>query len=120
MTNHATTPEDILALARYEVEQAAGYESDELSAHRAKARDYYNGVMLAAPEGRSQLVSFDVADTIHALMAQLTRMFSTSNVEFTPEDERDEQGATAEGDAVEWFIKRAGGVAMLNTAAHDA
>ena len=66
---------DILALAKYEVEQSTGYDQDVLSVKREQALNYYNGIMPAAPAGNSQLVSFDVADTVNSLMSQVARIF---------------------------------------------
>ena len=54
------TDNEIVTIARTEVERALGYDSDELATTRENALDYYHGKMASAPEGRSQIVSHDV------------------------------------------------------------
>ena len=112
--------EDILAVARFEVEQSIGYDQDVLSLKREYALKYYNGIMAAAPEGRSQLVSHDVADTVNSLMSQVGRIFQTTNIMFEANSEEDEQSATTESDACKWQLDKIDGYSTLHEAAHDA
>ena len=111
---------DIIALAQYEVDQANGYEQDVLSTKREMALNYYNGKMKAAPEGRSQIVSMDVADTVNSLMSQVGRIFQTSNVIFEALSEEDEPKSKMESDACKWQLDKSDGHKLLHEAAHDA
>jgi len=111
---------EIVTLVRREVEAAQGYDSDVLSTKRERALDYYNGRMTAAAEGRSNMVSFDVADTVHALLAQIIPIFQSSIIEFSPESEEDEPQAQLESDFVRWQLEKSGGYKILSEAAHDA
>ena len=62
------TNDEVVAIARIEVDQAQGYDADVLATVRENALNYYHGDTAAAPAGRSQFVSHDVADTVHALL----------------------------------------------------
>lgn len=112
--------EDLAAIVYREVTQARGYDSDTLSAARKSALDMYSGRMAAAPEGRSQAVSLDVADAIHAILAQITPVVRTSQVEFEPQHQDDEQAAQMETDFVNVAIKRASGYDVLDDSIFDA
>ena len=111
---------ELLAIAKYEVEQSTGYDQDVLSTKREHAMNYYNGIMPSAPEGNSQLVSYDVADTVNSLMSQVGRIFQTSNVMFEALSEEDEAAAKMESDACEWQLNKSDGLSVLHESAHDA
>lgn len=111
---------DIVALVRREIEASQGYDADVLATKRELALDYYNGAMVAAPEGRSQIVSHDVADTVHALLAQIMPVFQSSIIEFAPQSEEDEPQAQLESDFVRWQLEQSDGYKILSEAAHDA
>jgi hypothetical protein len=112
--------DELVALVRREIDAAQGYDSDVLSSKRAAALNYYNGIMPAAPEGRSQIVSSDVADTVHALLAQIVPIFQSSIIEFDPESEEDEPQAQLETDFVSTMLQKSDGYQVLADAAHDA
>ena len=111
---------ELVALVRREIEDAQGYDSDVLATKRELALDYYHGKMPAAPDGRSQVVSHDVADTVHALLAQIIPIFQSSLLEFTPQSEEDEPQAQLESDFVRWTLERSDCYKILSEAAHDA
>lgn len=114
------TEAELAAVVQYEINQAQGYESSVLSVQRAKALEYYNGQMPNPPEGRSAIVSMDVADSLHAMMAQLEPIIKTTLVEFKPNGEEDEPQAQAESDFVRDAIEKAGGWRTIFEGIHDA
>ena len=100
---------ELVALVRHEIDDALGYDADTLATKREKALDYYFGKMTAAPEGRSQIVSHDVADTVHALLSQINPIFQSSVIEFAPASEEDEPQAQLESDFVQWQLEQSDG-----------
>lgn len=115
------TEEDYVALVRREIEEAQGYDSDQLASERAAALDYYYGKLpAAAPEGRSQVVSYDVADAVHSLLSQISKICTTSVVSFEPRGVDDEPQAQAESDFVQRMIERTGGYEVLYSALFNA
>lgn len=96
----------LAGLCDNELSRAEGSHSDEVQSNRQMAMDYY----FAKPrgdelEGRSQVVSTDVADMTNATLAMLVPMLSTDCVvEFEPQGEDDEAQAKAESDIVNAII----------------
>jgi hypothetical protein len=113
-------PSDIAAIVHRELQQARGYDSDVLSATRKASLDLYNGVMPAAAEGRSQAVSADVRDAIHATLAQISPVVRTSQIEFEAQSQEDEEPAQTESDFVRVSIDRASGYDVVDEATFDA
>src|SRR5437660_1025157 len=77
--------------------------ASKLSDERATALSYYMGDMakdMPAPEGRSQAVSTDVADTIEGLMPPLMDIFAGGDdvVRFDPVGPQDVAAAAQETD----------------------
>ncbi len=114
------TDGEIIGLLESELYEAMGYDSDTLSANRRKALDYYHGRMQAAPVGRSQIVSYDVADTVHALMAQSADIFKNSIIEFEPQSEQDEEAATLESNVVQSLIETNDAYQTFNKSSFNA
>ena len=84
------------ALLRNEIENAHGYYDNEYGIDRIKAMDYYMGEKYGnEQEGRSQVVTTEVADTIEFIMPSLMRTFTQTDnfVEFMPRHEEDVEGA---------------------------
>jgi hypothetical protein len=76
---------------------------------RAQAMDYYHGRPLGNEvEGRSQVVSQEVRDTIEWAMPQIMRMFVSSKtmVRFDPEGPQDEAEAQQVTDGVNYVMMR--------------
>lgn len=111
---------DLVAVLRFEIQQAQGYDADVLATKRQQALDYYQGNMPKPPEGRSGIVSKDVADSLHALMSQLAPILKTTMLDFSPEGEEDEAQAQAETDFVRDAIRKAGGWRTFFSGVHDA
>jgi hypothetical protein len=114
------TDNEVAAICHRELTQARGYSADFLASRRATALDLYNGRIIAAPEGRSQAVSGDVADSIHATLAQISPVVRTSLIEFEAQSQEDEEPAQTETDFVRVSIERAAGYDTIDDATFDA
>ena len=63
-----------------EINNALGFLGGELSSQRKKSLEYYLGEKLGTEiEGRSQVVSTDVSDTIETILPSLMRIFTASD-----------------------------------------
>jgi len=112
--------DELAAVVQFEIDQAQGYDSSVLATKRANALDFYQGIMKAPAEGRSSIVSNDVADSLHALMGQLAPIIKTTLIEFKPNGEQDEPQAQAETDFVRDAIDSAKGWQTIFNGIHDA
>ena len=62
------------------IENALGYLGGNLSEARKKSIEYYLGDKLGTEiDGRSQVVSTDVSDTIESILPNLLRIFTASD-----------------------------------------
>ncbi|HEU4636059.1 MAG TPA: hypothetical protein VFS41_07775 [Edaphobacter sp.] len=121
------TDQDLLAIIEMESRQAIG-TSDITAQQRAKMLAYYMGEAkfeLAPPEieGRSQVVSKDMADTVEWMMPSLMHLFAGSDdvVTFQPEIEGDEQKVKDATDYVSYlFWRRNPGFRVLHDAIKNA
>jgi hypothetical protein len=113
--------DEIAGITFREITQARGYDSDTLSSVRTQALDlYYGRLPGAAPEGRVQTVSLDVADALHATLAQISPVVRTSQIEFEAQSQDDEQAAQTETDFVRVAIERASGYDTMDKSCFDA
>lgn len=72
--------EEIRAILSAEINGALGYLGGQLSEQRKKSVEYYLGEKLGTEiDGRSQVVSTDVADTIETILPNLLRIFTASD-----------------------------------------
>jgi hypothetical protein len=114
----------LLAAERYDALSAM--MASKLSDERATALNYYMGDMskdMPAPEGRSQAVSTDVADTVEGLMPQLMEIFAGGDevVRFDPVGPKDVAAAEQETDYVNHvFMQRNPGFLVLYAFVKDA
>ena len=68
------------SLLSNQIQNALGYLGGELSESRTKSLEYYLGDKLGTEiDGRSQVVSTDVSDTIESLLPNLLRVFTASD-----------------------------------------
>ena len=68
------------SLLSNQIENALGYLGGQLSSSRRKSLEYYLGDKLGTEiDGRSQVVSTDVADTIESILPNLLRVFTASD-----------------------------------------
>lgn len=98
--------DQLIAIVDGEINNALGRYDTQLSTARLRAMQYYLGDKvgnLAPPEseGRSTVVSMDVADTIEWILPSLIRIFTGGDkaVEFQPRGVEDTNSATQ---ATEW------------------
>lgn len=98
---------DIIAIIEREEQIAYGVNDSQLSEERANAIDYYLGKPFGNEvEGRSQVVSFDVQDTVEAALPQLLKIFTSGDqvVRFDPKGMEDEDAAEQETDYINHVV----------------
>jgi len=80
-----------------EIVNSLGYMGGNLSAQRKKSLEYYMGEPLGTEiDGRSQVVSTDVADTIETILPNLLKIFTASDQVIKCEPVKSEDVAQAE------------------------
>ena len=92
-----------------EIDDAIDYIDNWVSPLRAKATEYYRGEPFGnEEEGRSQVVSMDVRDTVQAIMPSLMRIFHGSDrtVEYSPQSEEDVPAAKQATEYANFIINR--------------
>lgn len=119
------TDHELVAACRFQSSRASGSETsaDELTASRTNALKYYMGKPRGDEvDGDSAVISMDVADTVHAMLAEMMPTFNTDSIIlFEPEDEQDEKQALIESKYVNYQImQRNRGNIVLQTALKDA
>jgi hypothetical protein len=120
--------DELLAITGNEIRGSTGYRTGRLSEARRKNLQYYLGRPvgdLSPPEieGRSSFVDSSVADTVNWLQTSLIKVFTGSDsvVEFSPQQEEDEQAAKQITDYVNHiFYKKNPGFLILRTWIKDA
>lgn len=93
-------------LVSAQITDSLGYYGGALAQDRLKAMEYYYGQPFGNEiEGRSQVVSRDVAEIIEAAMPSLMRIFASGDevVKFVPSHPGDEQAAEQASDYVNWI-----------------
>jgi hypothetical protein len=112
------------AILEDEIDNAIGYLDSETTQARAKALEYYlrqnygNEV-----EGRSQIVTGEVAEAIDGALPQLIRVFTQSDdiVRFEPKSPGDEEGAKQATEYCNWvFYAQNPGFSILHDWFKDA
>jgi hypothetical protein len=99
---------ELEALVAGELTDAVSFIDAELSPVRARAIQYYRGEPFGnEEEGRSQVVSTDVRDTINGIMPSLMKVFFGSNrvVQFVPRGPEDIASAEQATDYVNWIFQ---------------
>lgn len=114
------TESEVGAIVSREITQALGYDASALANSRTLALQYYNGQMAQPAAGRSAVVSLDVSDSIHSLLAQIGPVIQTTQIEFEARSQDDEAQAQAETDFVRIMVERHGGYTAIASACHDA
>ena len=92
-----------------EIEQATGHMNSELSNQREDSMKYYLGEKFGNEiDGRSEIVTTDVRDTVEYIMPSLMRIFTTHNnvAEFEPEGPEDVEMAQQATDYVNYVFNR--------------
>lgn len=123
-TSKKMTESELKAVIDAQIRNAAGYMSGELSEQRRKALEYYLGEPFGNEvDGRSQVVSTDVQDTIEWILPDLIEMFAASDeaVRFEPVSAEDEAAAEQETDYINHiFYQKNNGFLTLYTWFKDA
>jgi hypothetical protein len=84
--------DELQGIVGKEIDDAIDFIDNWISPQRATATQYYRGEPFGnEEEGRSQVVSMDVRDTVQAIMPSLMRIFhgSDQTVEYVPQGPED-------------------------------
>lgn len=101
--------DEIQGIVGKEIEDAIDYIDNWVSPQRSKATEYYRGDPFGNEEdGRSQVVSMDVRDTVQAIMPSLMRIFHSTErtVGYAPQGPEDVQAAEQATDYANYIINR--------------
>ena len=116
--------EQLQGVISAEINDAISFIDDDIGGNRALATEYYYGLPFGdEEEGRSQVVSMDVRDTVQGILPSLMRIFFGPErvVEFTPQGPEDVQNAEQATDYVDFIFKRDNpGFKILHSAFKDA
>jgi hypothetical protein len=116
--------EQLQGVISAEINDAISFIDDDIGGNRALATEYYYGIPFGDEEdGRSQVVSMDVRDTVQGILPSLMRIFFGPErvVEFTPQGPEDVQNAEQATDYVDFIFKRDNpGFKILHSAFKDA
>ena len=116
--------DELQGIVGKEIDDAIDYIDNNISPIRAQATEYYRGEPFGGEEdGRSQVVSMDVRDTVQAILPSLMRIFhSTDNtVEYAPQGPEDIAAAEQATDYANFIINRDNnGFLAMHSAFKDA
>lgn len=102
--------DDTLAgIVKNRIDDSLGLNGDQLSEDRINALKYYRGDPFGNErEGRSQVVSRDVAEAIDGVLPGLIKIFTSGDevVRFDPRGPEDEQQAKQATDYVNWVVNQ--------------
>ena len=101
--------DELQGIVGKEIDDAIDYIDNWISPMRATATQYYRGDPFGnEEEGRSQVVSMDVRDTVQAIMPSLMRIFHGTDrtVEFVPQGPEDVASAKQATDYANFVINR--------------
>ena len=112
------------AIVEAEIDNAIGYIETETVEQRAKAIEYYNRDPFGNEvEGRSQIVTGEVAEAIDGALPALLRVFTQSDdvVRFEPQGPGDEEKAKQATEYSNWvFMRDNPGVTIMHNWFKDA
>jgi hypothetical protein len=118
------TEDQIISILNRELRASSGYIGGEIVTRRRKSLEYYLGKPFGnEQEGRSQVVSTDVSDTVESLMPSLMKIFTAGDNIFhcEPAGPEDEKVAKQASDYINHvFYKENRGFSALYTAFKDA
>jgi hypothetical protein len=118
------TEDELVSQLNSEIQGATGYANTELSNQREDAMKYYLGEPFGNEiDGRSEIVTTDVRDTIEYIMPSLMRIFTTHNnvAEFEPQGPEDVEMAEQATNYVNYvFTRQNNGFKVLYDAFKDA
>ena len=118
------TDNEIISILNREIRASSGYIGGEIVSKRRKSLEYYLGKPFGNEvEGRSQVISTDVSDTVESLMPSLMKIFTAGDNVFScePVGPEDEDIAKQASDYINHvFYKENKGFEALYTAFKDA
>ena len=118
------TEDELAAHLEIEIQNSTGHMNGELSSQREDAMKYYLGEPFGNEiDGRSEIVTTDVRDTVEYIMPSLMRIFTTHNniAEFEPQGPEDIEMAEQATQYVNYvFNKQNNGFKVLYDAFKDA
>jgi hypothetical protein len=118
------TEEELQGVVSSEITDSISFIDEDVAPIRAQATEYYLGEPFGdEEEGRSQVVSTDVRDTVKAMMPSLMRIFFGPErvVEFMPNGPEDVAGADQATDYIDYIFKKDNpGFTVLHSAFKDA
>jgi hypothetical protein len=118
------TEDQIISILNRELRASSGYIGGEIVTRRRKSLEYYLGKPFGnEQEGRSQVVSTDVSDTVESLMPSLMKIFTAGDNIFhcEPAGPEDEKVAKQASDYINHvFYKENRGFSSIYTAFKDA
>jgi|TARA_R100000084_G_scaffold104068_1_gene60395 hypothetical protein len=124
MAKKKISNDELASQLSQEIEQATGHMNSELSSQREDAMKYYLGEKFGNEiDGRSEIVTTDVRDTIEYIMPSLMRIFTTHNhvAEFEPQGPEDVEMAKQATEYVNYvFNKQNNGFKVLYDSFKDA
>ncbi len=103
------TDDTLKAVVSAEVRRSIGYMGGTISTDRQKSLNYYLGRPFGNEiEGRSSVVSTDVADVVESILPSLLKIFTSGDsvVKFEPQGPEDEQVAQQATDYCNWIFNR--------------
>lgn len=116
--------EELQGVVSSEIVDAINFIDEDIAPVRAQATEYYLGEPFGnEEEGRSQVVSMDVRDTVQGMLPSLMRIFFGPEkiVEFVPNGPEDVPMAQQATDYVDFVFKRDNqGFKILHTLIKDA
>lgn len=122
--NEVMSEEELQGVISAEITDAISFIDDDIGGNRALATEYYYGQPFGdEEEGRSQVVSMDVRDTVQGILPSLMRIFFGPErvVEFTPQGPEDIANADQATDYVDFIFKRDNpGFKILHSVFKDA
>ncbi len=101
--------DELQGIVGKEIDDAIDFIDNWISPTRATATQYYRGEPFGnEEEGRSQVVSMDVRDTVQAIMPSLMRIFHGTDrtVEYTPQGPEDVAAAKQATEYANYIINR--------------
>ena len=109
MNEEQMTDIELQGVVGKEIDDAIDFIDNWISPMRATATQYYRGEPFGnEEEGRSQVVSMDVRDTVQAILPSLMRVFhgNDKTVEFVPQGPEDVASAKQATEYVNYIINR--------------
>jgi hypothetical protein len=117
------TDDDLAAMVDARISDARQFDQSDLSDQRSRAIRYYDGqVDIPSQEGRSSVVSSDVADVHGWILPQLVRVFTGSDklAVYEPETPEEEGGAKQATDGINFiFMQECEGFRIVKDSMHD-